>query len=193
MFSVTSKSLLNTVSSLDVHPQLAQYFPQTTYSCDYIQSIPLNSTTIILPDWTCNEVNYTTFDFSRFADLEQLEIGNSSFSYVETFIIDGLNNLTTLSIGKNSFTESKSGYDGDDSKSFHIKDCESLESISIGMYSFSDYSGEFQLMNLPSLIALVIGDYWNWSPNFFFSPFVLRGIYIYVSLDMIRFAEFRIY
>ena len=147
-----------------------------------------------MPDFTCNDLNYTTFDFSRFADLELLEIGGYSFGFVDTFMIDGLNNLTTLKIGDFSFTGRKDDLYGEDySKSFHIKNCELLESITIGSYSFSDYSGEFELVNLPSLIALVIGDYWNWSPNFFFSPFVLRGIYIYVSLDMIRFAEFRIY
>ena len=183
---------MNTISSLDVHPQFAQYFPQTTYSCDYIQSIPLNSTTITLPDWTCNDLNYTTFDFSRFADLEQLEIGGNSFGYVETFIIDGLNNLTTLNIGQNSFTESKSGYDGDDSKSFSIKNCELLESIYIGMYSFSDYSGEFELVNLPSLKSIHIGEMedYSWSHNFYYSSFVLRGNNCYGILLCSRFAKF---
>ena len=90
-------------------------------------------------------------------DLEYLKIGDNSFGFVDTFMIDGLNNLTTLQIG-------------------HIKNCESLESIDIGSYSFSDYSGEFELLNLPSLQSISIGDYYSWSPNFFFSPFVLRGI-----------------
>ena len=162
---------------LDVHPQLAQYFPQTTYSCGYIQSISSFNTTIILPDWTCNEVNYTTFDFSRFTDLEYLAIGNHSFGYVDTFVIDGLNNLTTLIIGQNSFTESKDGYDSDDSKSFHIKNCESLESIDIGSYSFSDYSGEFELLNLPSLKTIDIGELndYSWPHNFYYSSFILKG------------------
>ena len=49
-------------------------------------------------------MNYTTFDFSRFTDLEYLEIGSDSFRSVETFIIDGMNSLVSLKIGERSFT-----------------------------------------------------------------------------------------
>ena len=110
-------------------------------------------------------------------DLEYLKIGDYSFSFADTFMIDGLNNLTTLRIGRFSFTWRKDDLYGKDySKSFHIKNCESLESIYIGSYSFSDYSGEFELLNLPSLQSITIGDDHSWSPNFFYSPFILRGI-----------------
>ena len=162
---------------VDVHPLLAQYFPTTTYSCDYIQSIPSTNTTITLPNWTCNDLNYTTFDFSRFTDLEYLEIGSDSFGYVDTFIIDGLNNLTTLKIGQNSFTVNKNGNSEEvESKSFHIINCESLESIDIDSYSFTDFAGEFELVNLPSLQSIRIGDTDSWnSYNFYYSSFVLRG------------------
>ena len=161
---------------VDVHPLLAQYFPTTTYSCDYIQSIPLNSTTITLPNWTCNDLNYTTFDFSRFTDLEYLEIGSDSFGYVDTFIIDGLNNLTTLKIGQYSFTKFKVSVGNDDARSFHVINCESLESIDIDSYSFTDFAGEFELVNLPSLQSIRIGDTDSWnSYNFYYSSFVLRG------------------
>ena len=162
-----------------MNPLFTEYLPLATYSCDYIQSIPSHNTTIILPDFTCNDLNYTTFDFSQFADLEHLEIGSDSFGFVDTFMIDGLNNLTTLKIGSYSFTQRKDDLYGEDySKSFHITNCELLESITIGSYSFSDYSGEFELVDLPSLLSIKIGSYYSWSPNFFFSPFVLRGIFI---------------
>ena len=136
------------------------------------------NTSIILPDWTCNEMNYTTFDFSRFSDLEHLEIGNDSFGFVETFIIDGLNNLSTLKIGYCSFTESKYAEDNRIYKSFHVKNCDSLESIEIKEDSFSDYAGEFELVNLPSLQSLIIGNYSSHnydSYNFYFSSFIIRG------------------
>ena len=48
------------------------------------------------------------------------------------------------------------------SKSFHILNCGSLESIQIGEYSFSDYAGEFELKNLPQLQAIQIGDIGKW-------------------------------
>ena len=50
-----------------------------------------------------------------------------------------------------SFTQRKFFMGDDKSKSFHILNCESLESIQIGEYSFSDYAGEFELKNLPQL------------------------------------------
>ena len=163
---------------IDVHPLLSQYLSETIYSCDYIESIPSSNTTIILPDWLCNEVNYTTFDFSRFADLEYLEIGNDSFSFVETFVIDGMNNLTMLQIGAKSFTHYKDydyWYPG---SSFHIRNCESLESIDIGRNSFSDYTGSFELVNLPSLQSIIIGEMtFDGVPenNFYYASFIVRG------------------
>ena len=76
---------------------------------------------------------------------------------MKTFKIDGLNRLKTIKIGNNSFTHKKNSYGNDASKSFHILNCESLESIEIGEYSFSDYAGEFELKNLPQLQSIQIG------------------------------------
>ena len=168
---------------LDVHPAFAQYLTETTYSCDYIQSIPSTNTTIILPNWTCNEVNYTTFDFSRFTDLEYLKIGSDSFGFVETFNMDGMHKLTTLIIGSSSFTESKYAEDNRVHKSFHVKNCELLASIEIANNAFSDYSGEFELANLPSLKTISIGSKYYISYNFFHSSFVVRGKYSFQSCN----------
>ena len=179
---------------LDVNPSFTQYLPQNTYSCDYILSIPSSNTTVVIPDWTCNDLNYTTFDFSRFTNLEYLEIGSNSFRSVDTFVIDGLNsfrsvdtfvidglnNLTSINIADNSFTQIKNGYIKNESKSFHIKNCESLESIEIGRNSFSDYSGEFELYNLPLLQSLIIGISDMIADNFYFSSFIVRGNHNYV-------------
>ena len=98
------------------------------------------------------------FDFSRFNILESIEIGNDCFGLVQTFTIEGLNRLKTIRIGNNSFTEHKNSYENDSSKSFHILNCESLKSIQIGEYSFSDFGGEFELKNLPKLQSIQIKD-----------------------------------
>ena len=140
-----------------------------------------------MPDWLCNEVNYTTFDFSRFANLEHLEIGSESFGFVDTFILDGFNNMTTLKIGSYSFTESKYAEDNRIYKSFHVKNCDSLESIEIADDSFSDYAGEFELVNLPSLQSINMGSEYGASYNFYHSSFVVRGItdiFSYNNLDL---------
>ena len=112
---------------------------------------------IILPKWSINENDYTVFDFSRFTQVESIEIGDDCFQSVQTFKIDGLNRLKMIKIGKNSFTQTKNSNGYDQSKSFHILNCESLESIQIGEYSFSDFGGEFELKNLPQLQSIQIG------------------------------------
>ena len=139
-------------------------------------------TSIIIPNWTCNERDYTIFDFSRFTLVESIEIGDECFGSVQTFKIDGLNRLKTIKIGKNSFTQEKNSARNDQSKSFHILNCESLESIQIGEYSFSDFAGDFELKNLPQLQSIQIGTIERWSNNFFYNSFVIRGIFMILNI-----------
>ena len=62
--------------------------------------------------------------------------------------------------------------------------CESLESIEIGRYSFSDFAGEFELKNLPQLQSIQIGfvgrriflGIGSDSYNFCYSSFVIGSI-----------------
>ena len=160
-------------------------FPKVC-TCDFIQSLNSSVTSITIPKWTCNDNNYTIFDFSRFSLLESIEIGNDSFGSVSTFQIEGLNQLKTIKIGKNSFTQQKYSNGNDQSKSFHILNCESLESIEIGQYSFSDYAGEFELKNLPQLQSIQIGNIGSDSYNFYSSSFEIGGIFMILNFIMIR-------
>ena len=139
-------------------------------------------TSIVLPDWTCNDVDYTIFDFSRFTLVKSIEIGDDSFESVQTFKIDGLNRLKTIKIGKNSFTQHNSSWGNDSSKSFHILNCESLESIQIGKYSFSDFAGDFELKNLPQLQSIKIGTVVSYSDTFRYSSFEIEGIELILNI-----------
>ena len=105
---------------------------------------------------------------------------------MKTFQIDGLNRLESLKIGKNSFVKNIHGIDA--SKSFHILNCESLESIQIGEYSFNDFGGEFELKNLPQLQSIQIGTIGSYtsSNNFYYCSFVIRGIDMILNIEMIR-------
>ena len=146
------------------------------YHFDYIQSIVSSVSQIRLPNWICNDSDFKDFDFSRFVVLESLNIGDDSFSYVQTFQIDGLNRLKTIKIGKNSFTQVKGGpwYSYSIfSKSFHILNCGSLESIQIGKWSFSDFAGDFELKNLPQF---------NYNPFKLVQLNVIQAISIIVHL-----------
>ena len=160
-------------------------FP-TVYTYSYIQSLNSIVSSITIPDWTCNDIDYTIFDFSRFTRVESIEIGNDCFEFVQSFQIDGLNRLKTIKIGNNSFTQKKNSWGNDESKSFHILNCESLESIQIGEYSFSDFAGEFELKNLPQLQSIQIGTIGRYSYNFNNSSFVLRGTDMILNIVMIR-------
>ena len=130
----------------------------------------------VLVDW----------DVSWFLNLESIEIGNKCFKSVQTFNIDGLNRLKTIKIGMNSFTHKTNKWGDYKSKSFHILNCESLESIQIGAYSFSDFGGEFELKNLPQLQSIQIGTIGRKSYNFYDSSFVIRGIDMTLNILMIR-------
>ena len=150
-------------------------------------------TSIVLPDWTCNDVDYTIFDFSRFTQVESIEIGNDCFGSMQSFQIDGLDRLKCLKIGNNSFTQNKNSFGDDESKSFHILNCESLESIQIGPFSFSDYAGEFELKNLPQLQSIQIGTIGSISNNFSNSSFVIRGIDVILNIVMNRSSKFTVH
>ena len=151
-----------------------------------LQTFDKSVTSIIIPNWTCNDIDYTIFDFSRFSIVESIEIGNDCFGSVQTFKIDGLNRLKTIKIGYNSFTQEEDDDGNDVSKSFHILNCKSLESIQIGEFSFNEFAGEFELKNLPHLQSIQIGTIGNWSHNFYHSSFVIRGIELILNIVMIR-------
>ena len=140
----------------------------------------------VLVDW----------DVSWLLNLESIEIGDDCFESVKTFKIDGLNRLKTIKIGMNSFTQVKDADWNDDwryawnrannpSKSFHLLNCESLESIQIGEYSFNDYAGEFELKNLPQLQSIQIGTIGSHSFNFHYSSFVIRGIELILNIELL--------
>ena len=130
----------------------------------------------VLVDW----------DVSWLLNLESIEIGDYSFGSVKTFEIEGLNRLKTIKIGNNSFTNKKNSWGDDKSKSFHILNCELLESIQIGEYSFSDYAGVFELRNLPQLQSIQIGTIGSKSNNFYRSSLILGGIELILNIVMIR-------
>ena len=134
-----------------------------------------------------NELNMIELNLNRFLNLESIEIGDDCFGSIQRFRIVGLNRLKTIKIGMNSFTQVKlndfeNDLDGsiskcrNESKSFHILNCESLRVIEIGFCSFADFGGEFKLRNLDNLESIKIGEIGRGSANFFWSSFNIRGI-----------------
>ena len=138
----------------------------------------MNVTNLIISPNSCNELK--SLNLNEYRYLKSIEIGDECFENVDLFNIDGLNELKSLKIGINSFTKEKDSWGNDSSRSFSILNCIELKSIEIGRYSFSDYGGLFELINLPKLSTIKIGEIGSNSSNFCYSSFVIKGI-----IDMI--------
>ena len=156
----------------------------TINNSNELKSMNVNIENLIISSNSCNDLNSLNLNENRY--LKSIEIRNNCFSNVDLFKIDGLKSLKSLKIGKNSFTHLKSNdrwdYDkaNNPSQSFSILNCIELESIEIGEFSFSDYGGGFELLNLPKLSIIKIGYVGSYSFNFCFSSLEIKGI-----IDMI--------
>ena len=169
---------------VDVNESLSQLIPIPLNDLNELDSSLSN---LNIPNWSFNnELNMNELNLNRFENLESIEIGNDCFGLIQRFEIEGLNRLQSLKIGDNSFTQFKlndfvNDWDGsiskcrNESKSFHILNCESLKMIEIGCCSFADFGSEFELRNLDNLESIKIGEIGNSSMNFLYSSFIIRG------------------
>ena len=121
----------------------------TTESVDIHYNSYNNEKTLILPFFLCS--------------LKRIVIGDDCFGKVRVFELNGLDELESVVIGKDSFRiDDKERNDG----SYRIVNCPKLKSIQIGYHSFNDYHS-FELNNLSSLQSIYIGDYcFRYAPSF---------------------------
>ena len=126
------------------------------------------SSELVLPNRYFNGINVTSFNISSNAKLRRIEIGSECYGKVRVFELDGLDELESVVIGKESFRiRDRKRSDG----SYRIVNCPKLKSIQIGNESFRDYHS-FELNNLPSLQSIYMGQtcfYWT-------SSFSLTGL-----------------
>ena len=150
------------------------------YCCSYTGQCLgyFSNKSLIIESNHCNEFYISSF--TPKSSLEYIDIGDECFENVKKFVINGLNKLKSLKIGMNSFTMEKKYCRSDSSLSFLLLNCDELESIEIGLYSFLDYGGGFELFNLPKLSTIKIGEIGRDSRNFYFCSFVVKG-----NIDMI--------
>ena len=134
---------------------------------EYVPFDPLkyagNSTDLIALDGHFRTNNITTFNITNNGKLKRIQIGNDCFGKVRVFELDGLSELESVVIGKNSFRISDAERnDGD----YRIVNCPRLKSIQIGDTSFEDYHS-FELNSLLSLQSIDIGiTCFYWAPLF---------------------------
>ncbi|KAK8802589.1 hypothetical protein WA171_006268 [Blastocystis sp. BT1] len=90
--------------------------------------------------------------------LKRIDIGHDCLKKVSRFVIDGLNKLKTIIIGKNSFELDTNT--GEGSKCL-IMNCDQLSDFHIGERSFHYYES-LELKNLPSLISIRLDRWTFW-------------------------------
>ena len=105
---------------------------------------------LIVKDKSCNGKEWKSFDLSLLSKLRKLIVGDECFNKVERVKLNGLNELESVVVGKESFT-----FESDTTTSFEMKDCEKVKELIIGEESFHIF-GEVSLENTPSLERIIM-------------------------------------
>ena len=116
---------------------------------------------------------FTKFSVECFPLLEEIEIGEGTFAEAPCFKISNMNNLRSIKIHNQAFTNDSVETSPD--RSFSITDCPNLKFIDISSNCFGDFGGDFVLANLPRLEKLLIGQTGSASINFASCSFVVRS------------------
>lgn len=131
---------------------------------------------VTLPD-CCNRMS--ELNFSWLSELKSLSFGDRCFENISTFKLNGLNQLRRVRIGNFCFTPPITQPNVSPTPSlttaFQITNCPMLRVVEIGVHSFREYAGDFEVSNLPRLEELRIGLPSENSFNFFHSDFLLRS------------------
>ena len=154
------------------NPRLKKNPNATVTSVAELVSLDSSVTEIVI-DNGVGESDFAELDFSRFSKLKSLEIGNNSFSLVDTLNITGLSELESVVIGVRSFTKKRGTGSNNPNRHFYLKDCPSLKSLKVGCASFSDY-GVIEIENVDALEVIEIGY-----DDFTYTSLELKGILIH--------------
>ena len=128
--------------------------------------------THIVFDNHVSEPRFILLDLSRFGALKELEKGDDCFSYVNQFKLIGMKKLESVVIGERCFTKCKNGCRFDSRRRFHLINCQSLKTLKIGHYSFSDYSA-CTIREVSALAEIQIGN-----SSFAYASLVLKSIFV---------------
>lgn len=181
----STRSVVSSCSSMVVDSSLVANSSSVTTNSNPSQPTilpsPLGSVTVeelTVEDNCFNELKTTELKLLNLPQLKRVVIGNDCFGNVRLIEMNGLNELVSVVIRKNSFSRCKewnalwnnARRDG----SCRILNCPKLISIQIGEWSLSDYHS-FELHDLPSLQSIELG---HWC--FYYAPsFALIGLMIH--------------
>lgn len=154
--------------------------PEGFASCSPLANLNINSTALNIPSYNCNQQELSVFDLSYFKKLETVYVDSNAAKWAGTFYIGGLPRLRSIYIGFRSFTLYPNDQAINRTRTFLVENCVQLKTIEISPFSFTDYSGSFEIRNLPLLQSLVIGSMYilHYSYIGAFCPFRLYSIFI---------------
>ena len=113
---------------------------------------------LIVKDKSCNGKEWKSLDLSLLSKLKKLTVGDECFNEVETVKLNGLKELESVVVGKESFE-----FQGNRKTSFELKDCEKVKELIIGEESFNLF-GKFSLENTPSMERIIMkGENFYWA------------------------------
>ena len=132
---------------------------------------------LVIGNNLCNHPSVTELDLTKYPNLKRITIGDDCFMNVNEVNLIGLNALESVTIGRNSFTQSKGGYPSSQNpnRHFSLKNCPNIRELTIGSGSFSDYS-MCEIENVPSLEVIEMGGLNDNSYGFYYSSLELKSI-----------------
>ena len=100
---------------------------------------------LIVKNNSCNGKEWESLDLSLLSKLRKLRIGDECFNEVKRVKLNGLKELESVVVGKESF-----GFESSTKTSFEMKNCKKVKELIISEESFN-FFGEFSLENTPSM------------------------------------------
>ena len=130
---------------------------------------------LIVDKWCCRGREWRGFDLSFMSIMRLLRIGDFCFDEVKEVRLIGLNQLESVVIGKQCFSNEVSGWVYPDrSGHFYLKNCERLRELKIGYNSFSTYR-ICEIENVDSLEVIEMRELNEVSRNFRAASLELRS------------------
>ena len=111
------------------------------HSQEELTALPPFVNRLVFVDDGCNELSFTELDFSSFTHLKKIEVGSNSLLHVNRLTMNGLNQLTEVSIGEGSLnstcelTIGSNSLNHVDLQSIDLKPFANLRTLSIGSNS----------------------------------------------------------
>ena len=120
-----------------------------------------------------SKCSFTNFRVDNFPLLEELLIGEGTFSEAPSFRIRNMDHLRSIRVCEQAFTNDS--VDTSPNRSFSVTNCPVLRVIDIAPNCFGDFGGDFELKDLPQLEKLLVGRIGGTSISFVSCSFVVRG------------------